>query len=71
MGIPADYVQAYLWLSLAAGNGSRAAMARRDRLADDMTATQVAEAETLIEQWSGEHRRARPAPIGKAGPGQR
>ena len=46
-----DYVQSYVWYSLAASNGIRYAAKERDNLAETMTSAQIAEAEKLAKEW--------------------
>lgn len=46
-----DYVQSYVWYSLAASNGIRYAAKERDNLAETMTPAQIAEAERLVKDW--------------------
>ena len=54
-GVPQDYVQAHKWFNLAASRaiGEVAENSRlwRDKLADKMTASQVAEAQRLAREW--------------------
>ena len=50
-GVPQDYVQAHMWLNLAAGNGYEAATGYRDDLARQMTPAQIAEAQKLAREW--------------------
>ncbi len=50
-GVPKDVIQAYQWYNLAAANGYEEGMKWRDRLARDMTPTQVAQAQFLSRNW--------------------
>ncbi|UVT14397.1 MAG: sel1 repeat family protein [Nitrospira sp.] len=50
-GVPKDVVQAYQWYNLAAANGHEEGAKWRDRLARDMTPTQVAQAQFLARNW--------------------
>ena len=50
-GVEHDYVQAHMWLSLAASQGERGAISYRDRVASVMTAEPIAEAEKLAREW--------------------
>lgn len=50
-GVPKDVVQAYQWYNLAASNGHEAGAKWRDRLARDMTPTQIAQAQFLARNW--------------------
>jgi len=46
-----DPIRAYVWYSLAKMNGGSWADASRDRLAEEMTPSQVIEAQRLVEKW--------------------
>jgi S1-C subfamily serine protease len=50
-GVPKDYVQAYLWLNLAAAAGDVEAGKVRDDLEKSMTAARVGEAQELTTKW--------------------
>ncbi len=50
-GVPKDVVQAYQWYNLAAANGHEAGAKWRDRLATNMTPTQIAQAQFLARNW--------------------
>lgn len=50
-GVPKDVVQAYQWYNLAAANGHEDGAKWRDRLARDMTPTQIAKAQLLARNW--------------------
>ncbi len=50
-GVPEDYVQAHLWVNLAAAQGHEPARKYRDRLATRMTTAQLAEAQRLARKW--------------------
>lgn len=50
-GVIKDVVQAHQWYNLAAAHGYEAAAKWRDRLAQDMTATQIAQAQFLARNW--------------------
>ncbi len=52
LGLGRDLVQAHLWLSLAAAQGRTWAAGRRDRLAAEMCAAELAEAEELARHWT-------------------
>jgi hypothetical protein len=51
ISVPEDFVQAHMWFNLAASQGSAEAIAGRDDVAGAMTASQIAEAQRLAEQW--------------------
>ena len=54
-GLPQDYIQAHKWLNLAAPLSPGEVMDNdrllRDKLAEKMTASQVAEAQRLAREW--------------------
>jgi TPR repeat protein len=50
-GVPKDYVQAYMWLNLAAAAGEPEAGKTRDDLEKLMTAVRVGEAQDLTAKW--------------------
>ena len=52
-GVPLDHVAAYAWLNLAAAQGHEEAAGSRDRLAESMTAEQVAEAQRMARELWG------------------
>jgi TPR repeat protein len=51
-GVPEDFVRAHMWYNLATANGYDQGKKWRDRLADDMSPTQIAEAQKLAREWS-------------------
>ena len=53
LGVPQDFVEAHMWLNLAAARGDPQAAAARDALAGDMTAEQRAEAQKRAREWVG------------------
>ncbi len=50
IGVPKDYVQAYLWYNLAAAQGDAAARSERDELEQLMTARQIADSQRLSRE---------------------
>ena len=50
-GVPRDYVEAYMWFTLAAERGSKRASNNRDRIAKQMTSGQIAEAQRRARDW--------------------
>ena len=50
-GVPQDYVQAHMWLTLAAAQGVKQATKARDRLAPKMSSGQIEEAQQLAHEW--------------------
>jgi len=56
-GVPQDYVQAHMWLNLAAAQGQEQAPTLRDILAKHMTHEQIAEAQRLTREWLAQHQK--------------
>jgi localization factor PodJL len=50
-GVPQDFVQAHVWLNLAAASGDSEAAAARDELTQRMDRGQIAEAQRLAASW--------------------
>ena len=53
LGVPRDLAQAYRWLALAANQGRHWAAVRRDETATSMTPTELAEAQRLLANGTG------------------
>jgi TPR repeat protein len=51
-GMSLNYVQAFMWWSIAASHGQKRAVGARDVVANMMTAEQVAEAQRLAREWA-------------------
>ena len=51
LGVAQDYVEAHMWLNLAAGRGSAEAAVEREIVAARMTADQVASAQRRAAEW--------------------
>jgi len=52
-GVPQDYVLAYMWFSLVATHGNRPyAIQSKDRVAQQMTPEEIAEAQKLAREWT-------------------
>lgn len=51
LGLPQDYVRAYMWFSLAAAQGTKGAAEWRERLAAGMSPAQITEAQKLASEW--------------------
>ena len=51
-GVPPNVVRAHMWYNLATANGYDDAKKWRDRLAEDMTPVQIAEAQKLAREWN-------------------
>ena len=52
LGVPKDYIKAYMWYNLAAAQGELAAREGRDQLEQRMTPPQIAEAQRLSREMS-------------------
>ena len=50
-GVPKDLVTAYMWINLAAAQGSESEKRARDALEKQMTPAQIAEAQKLSREW--------------------
>ena len=50
-GLPQNYIQAYMWASLAAGQGYELAAKGLEILEKEMTPAQIAEAQRLAREW--------------------
>ncbi len=50
-GVRQDYVQAHMWVNLAAAQGDEKARKARDKLAEQLTPAQIAEARRLAREW--------------------
>ena len=51
-GVSQDVVRAHMWYNLATANGYDEGKRWRDRLADEMSEKQIAEAQKLAREWS-------------------
>jgi uncharacterized protein len=51
-GVPNDLVRAHMWYNLATAHGYEDGKKWRDRIADDMSASQIAEAQKLAREWN-------------------
>ena len=51
-GVPQDLVRAHMWYNLATANGYDDGKKWRDRIAEEMSPSQVAEAQKLAREWS-------------------
>jgi TPR repeat protein len=58
-GVPRDYIQAYMWFSLAGASGDADGIKKRDIVAGQMTAEQTAEAQRLAREWKPKTRTPR------------
>ena len=54
-GVPKDSVQAHQWYNLAAANGDEEGVKRRNRLAQTMTPSQIAQAQFQARSWRGKY----------------
>jgi nucleoid DNA-binding protein len=50
-GVPQDLIQAHLWFDLAAAQGNSKAQTARDKIAAELTPSQIAEAQRLAKEW--------------------
>ncbi len=57
LGVPRDFVQAYLWFSLAAAQGDAVAQQNQDITASQMAPEQIAEAQRMAREWMAKHQR--------------
>jgi TPR repeat protein len=62
-GVSQDYVQAYMWLNLAAARGESIAEEMRGYVASKMTANQIASAQDMTRSWKPKERPADRAPV--------
>lgn len=51
-GAPHDLVRAHMWYNLATAHGYEDGKKWRDRVADDMSASEIAEAQKLAREWN-------------------
>ena len=56
LGVSKDIVEAHKWWNLATAQGHEKAREERDKLAQDMTADQIAEAEQRAREWTKSER---------------
>ena len=49
--VPQDFVLAHMWLNLASAQGFGEASTIRDKLAEQMTPSQIQEAQKLARKW--------------------
>lgn len=61
-GVTKDLLQAHMWYNLAAANGYEAGAKWRDRLAYDMPAAQITQAQLLARDWKPRAPERKPAP---------
>ena len=66
-GVPQNYINAYMWFSLAAAQGNQDAVKGRDIAAQHMNPAQIAEAQKLAREW---HSKKFTSPTAPAHPGQ-
>jgi len=51
LGVKLDYMQAYIWYSLAARGGNTVAPTDRDRMGKRLQPAQVKQADRIVENW--------------------
>ena len=56
LGVPRDFVQAYLWFGLAVAQGNAVAQQNRDITAGQMAPEQIAEAQRMTCEWLVKYR---------------
>ena len=60
-GVPQDYVQAHMWLNLAAsrrtGEDRETSVSVRDLIAEELTPDDLSEAQRLAREWEAAHPR--------------
>jgi TPR repeat protein len=56
-GVPQDYIQASMWVNLAAAQGQEEAVKGREILTKEMTPAQIAEAQRLATEWLAQHQK--------------
>ena len=49
-GVPQDYVQAHMWLNLAASSGDKNAVKNRAIVAEQMSSSQIGKAQDLARE---------------------
>ena len=54
-GVPQDYVQAYMWWSVAGANGFEEANIHRDIVSEWMTPADISKAQALAREWMEKH----------------
>ena len=50
-GVPQDFIEGHLWLSMAAAQGNKLAAQERDKVVMKMTPEEIAEAQQLATQY--------------------
>jgi TPR repeat protein len=55
-GVPSDFVQAYIWSSVAAASGGNMAQENMRLFANYMTPDQITEAQRMAQEWMADHR---------------
>jgi TPR repeat protein len=59
-GVPKDSVQAHQWYNLAGANGDEEGVKRRNRMALNMTPSQIAQAQFQARSWRGKYQDSSP-----------
>ena len=54
-GVAQDFVQAYMWFTLAAAQGFESAAENRELIAGEMTPADISEAQRLAREWQEAH----------------
>ena len=61
-GVPEDYVQAYAWFTLSAAQGNEKARIDKTKIAEEMTSSQIAQAQQLSKTFAKNVKRNRSIP---------
>ena len=56
-GVAQDYVQAYMWLDLAAAQRDKTAAKERDIIATKLSPADVSKAQRLAREWMARHQK--------------
>ena len=54
-GVTQDYVLAHMWWDIAASTGYESAVKNRDRVAEEMSPSQIEKAHEMAREWTAKH----------------
>ena len=54
-GVTQDYVLAHMWWDIAASSGYESAVKNRDRVAEEMSPSQIEKAHEMAREWTAKH----------------
>ncbi len=54
-GVPQDFIQAHMWLNLAAAQSVELGRKNRDIIAKDMTPADISKAQAMAQEWLEKH----------------